>query len=111
MRIEYCVDKNVSLCFFESYSGALCGNSISPELMDYTLIPHNWKEHINHRGISWNFQSVLGSGIIPGGKEKDRARQAVFPTPRILFEKDPEEEKPHFDYTVPQKIPCETRWK
>ena len=57
------------------------------------------------------FESILGCGIIPGGKEKDRARQTVFPTPLNPFGKDLEEDKPHFDYTVPQKVPYETRWK
>ena len=48
------------------------------------------------------FLSVLESGKIPGGEEKDRARQAVFLTPLNPLGKDPEE-KHHFDYTVPQK--------
>ena len=51
------------------------------------LIPRNWKRYIFHRGLSWNFQSIL----IPGGKEKDKARQAVFLTPTNLFGNDPEE--------------------
>ena len=57
------------------------------------------------------FQSNLGSGIIPGGKEEYNARQAVFLTPLNPFGKDPEEEKPHPDYTIPQKAPHETRWR
>ena len=32
--------------------------------MNYTLILYSWKDHIYHKGISWNFQSILGSGII-----------------------------------------------
>ena len=47
--------------------------------------------------------------MIPGGKEKDRVRQAVFLSPLNPFGKDPEEEKLRFDYTVPQKVPDETR--
>ena len=31
------------------------------------------------------FQSILGSGIIPGGKEEDKVRQAVFLTPLNPF--------------------------
>ena len=49
--------------------------------------------------------------MIPGGKEEDKARQAVFLTPVNLCGKDPLEEKPHSDYTVPQKAPYETKWK
>ena len=42
-------------------------------------------------------------------KEKDKARQAVFPTQTNHFGNDPEEEEPHDDYTFPQKIPHATR--
>ena len=35
------------------------------------------------------FQSVLESGVIPGGKEEDKARQAVFLTPLNPFWKGP----------------------
>ena len=51
----------------------------------------------------------LGNGLIPGGKEKDKARQAVTPT--NPFGNDPEGEEPHDDHTVPQKIFYVTRWK
>ena len=40
---------------------------------------------------------MLGNGLIPGGKEKDKARQAVFPTPTNPFGTDPEEGEPHDD--------------
>ena len=75
--LEYCTDQDGNFEVFPSYSGTLWWYSkISPELMKYTPIPYKWKEYIFHRGSSWIFQSIFGSGIIPGGKEKDRARQA-----------------------------------
>ena len=74
----------------------------SPELMRYSPIPYDWKQYIYLRGCSW----VL-SGIVLGGKEKDKARQGVFLTPLNSFGKDPEEEKPHCYYAVPQKVPYE----
>ena len=55
--------------------------------------------------------TILGKGLIPGGKEKDKARQAVFPTPTNPLVDDLEEEVPHDDKTVPQKAPCVTTWK
>ena len=79
--------------------------------MGYVFIPRTWKSFINHRGLSWNSQSILGKGLIPGGKEKDKARQAVFRTPTNPFGDDPEEEEPHDDFTVPQKAPHVTKWK
>ena len=57
------------------------------------------------------FSQFWGLEWIPGGKEEDKARQAVFLTPLNPFGKDREEEKPRSHYTVPQKAPIETRWK
>ena len=54
---------------------------------------------------------MLESGIFPGGKENDKARQSVFLTPLIPFGSDPGEEEPHFDHTVPQKVHYETYWR
>ena len=53
----------------------------------------------------------MGNGWIPGRKEKDKARQPVFPTPTNPFGNDLEEEELHDDYTVPQKVLYVTRWK
>ena len=53
----------------------------------------------------------MGHGLIPGGKEKDKARQAVFLTPTNTFGNDPEEDEPHDDFTVPQKVPHVTCWE
>ena len=80
-RLECCKDNNGSLCYLRAIQGHSGGIPISPELMNHTLIPYKWKEYIFHRGISWNFRSILESGIIPRGKENDRAQQAVFFTP------------------------------
>ena len=48
---------------------------------------------------SWEAQSVLGSGLILGGKENDKSRQAVFFTLLDPFGNIPDEEKPHDDHT------------
>ena len=58
-------------------------------MMEDTLVPYNWKEYIFHRIISWNSQSVVESGLILGGKENDKARQAVFFTPVDPFGNNP----------------------
>ena len=80
--------------------------------MELTLVPHNWKEFIFRMRISFVELSIhLGSGIIPGGKENDKARQAVFFTLLHPFGNDPDEEKPHDDCTVPLKVHYHTQWK
>ena len=102
-RIEYCLDNKESLCYLRAIQGHSGGIPIRPEMMEYTIIPHNWKEYIFHKGISWNSQSILVSGKIPGRKENDKDRQGVFFTTLDPFGNNPDEEKPHDDCTVPQK--------
>ena len=91
-------NNNGSLCDLRAVQGHPGGVSINPELMNDTLIPNKWKEHIYHSGISWNFQSILGCGIIPGGKENDKAEQAVFFAPLYPLGNTPDEEDLHFDF-------------
>ena len=110
-RVEYCVDHKNSLCYLRAIQGHFGGIPIVPELMGYTSIPYNWKEHIFHRGCSWSVQPILGSGLIPDGKESDTARQAVFFTPLNPFGENPDKEEHHDDCTVPQKVHYHSHWK
>ena len=103
--------KMKSLCYLRAIQGHSGGIAIEQRLMGYVLIPQFWKRYIFHRGRSWNFQSILGNGLFPEGKEKDKACQAVFLTPTNHFGNDPEEEEPQDDYTVPRKAPYVATWK
>ena len=40
--------------------------------------PPNWKKYMYHRGLSWNFQSTLGKGLNPGGKETKPVKQSFW---------------------------------
>ena len=90
--------KRIEIMFFlracEGHSGGIPNE---PELMDHVFIPRCWNMYIIHRGFSWNFQSMMGNGLIPWGKEKNKARQAVFLTPTNSFGNDLVEEEPHDD--------------
>ena len=44
-RFEYCQDSKNSLACFRAIQGHSRGISIDPELMEYILIPYNWKEY------------------------------------------------------------------
>ena len=110
-RIEYCKDKDGFLCYLRAIQGHSGDIPIEPELMGYVFLPRNLKRYVFQKRLSWNYQSILGHGLIPGGKEKDNDRQSVFLTPTNPFGNDPEEEEPHDDFTVPQKVPHVTRWK
>ena len=95
-RVEHCKNKDgiFMLCMIQGHSGV----PIEPELMGYVFIRRNLKRHTFHRGLSRNFQSILGNGLIPGGKEKDKARQAVSLTPTNPSGNDLEEEESRDDY-------------
>ena len=64
---QYCVEHKNCFCYFRAIQGHSGGISRVPELMGYTSIPYNWKECIFHRGCSRSVQSILVSGLIPGG--------------------------------------------
>ena len=51
MRMEYCKDRNGSLCYLRATQRQSGGIPICPELMNCTLFPSNWKGHIYHRGV------------------------------------------------------------
>ena len=59
----------------------------APELMGHVAIPYNWKEFQFHRGSSFNVTSILKSGLIAGGQEKQGRK-----TPLNPFGDNPEEE-------------------
>ena len=103
--------KMESLCYLRAIQGHSRGIAVDPNSMGYILLSQHWKKHLDHRGRSCDCQSVLEYGLIPGGKEKDKALQAVFLTPTNRFGNDPEEERAHDDLTVPQKGPSITSWK
>ena len=75
-RPQYCLDCKISLRYLRAIQGHSGSITKRPGLMEYTLIPRNWKEYIIHTGISWNSQSFFGSGIIPGGKENHIDKQS-----------------------------------
>ena len=48
-RLEYCQDEDGNLCYFRAIQGHSAGVPISPNLMNSTPIPNNWKEYIYHK--------------------------------------------------------------
>ena len=79
-------------------------------MRENTFDPYNWKESFFHMGISWNSRSTLGSGVVPR-EEKRMTKLDKQSNTNESFGNDPEEEKPHGDYTVPQKVQNQTYWK
>ena len=81
-RLDYCQDEDGN-CVVPSYSGTLwwySNKSRVDEIQTYSIR----LEKFYRIGSQWVFQSLLVTGVIPGGKEEDQARQAVFLTPLSL---------------------------
>ena len=66
---------------------------------DWIHVYSLWLERkIFRRGSSWNAQSILGSGPIPGGKERRIPTSSIFHT---SSGNNPDEENSHDGYTLP----------
>ena len=64
-----------------------------------------------HRRCSFSVQSILENGLIPGGKESDKALQTVFFTPLNHFGENPNEGAPSDDFTIPKTAHYHSHWK
>ena len=52
---------------------------IAPELMGHVAIPYKWKVFLFHRGCSFNCTSILQSGLVAGGRKKQRRKTGRSP--------------------------------
>ena len=82
-----------------------------PGSMGHTSILYDWKEYIFHRGCSLDMQSILASGLIPGGKENDKAQQAQLFTLLSPFGDNPDDEKLHDNNKIRQEVHYHSYWK
>ena len=86
---------------FRALQGHSGRNSIDPSLQDNVLIPNNFFDYIYHFGCAVNLHSITNSGLIAGGQNSSRDRQAVFFTavnPMHKNHQDPKE----LDLTKPR---------
>ena len=79
-RFQHCLNPNSSNQFL--YLRAIQGHSgdhaIDPELQDNVRSPKGFTEYIFHVGNAIELNSIIRNGLIPGGKNVKRGRQAVF---------------------------------
>ena len=64
-------------CTFEQFK-VILEEHINPTLQDNVLVPSDFAEHIYHVGSSHDLDSIIQSGLIPGGKDVKKGRHAVF---------------------------------
>ena len=112
MRIEYCEDKNGSLCYLRAIQGHSGGIPIKSRIGELThlfpTIGRNTSTTEEFRGI---FNPFWGVDWFWEDKRNTETRQSVFCTALNPFGQETEEELRSLDYTVPQKQYNETHWK
>ena len=80
-RFEICKDENGELRYIRAIQGQSGGMIISPRLMNYVMIPHEWKRFIYHVGRARDQYSIAENGLVAGGMERKEGRQTIFFTP------------------------------
>ena len=83
---------------------------IELEMMGHVCIPLSWKQFVFHRGCSFDLKSIMGAGLIAGGREGRENRHPVFFTPQIPWCTEGEEQC-HDDLTKPRKVHHKIGWK
>ena len=79
--------------FIEHLQGHSGRNLIDPSLQDNVVIPSGFFQYIYHVGCGFNLNSIISSGLIPGGQSSS-TRQTVFflpVDPMDKSHKDPDE--------------------
>ena len=100
----------VSIRNFQAIQGHSGGNPIDPSLQDLVVLPKGFTEYIYHVGSFTNLHSIVWTGLIAGGKDEKKGRQAVF-----LTAVNPMESQDHrqteFNLTKPRIATYEQNWK
>ena len=112
-NIQYCVNPNSSNQFL--YLRAIQRHSgdgvVDPALQDNVLLPKGFTEYLYHVGSENELNSIIRSGLIPGGTSLKRGRQAVFFTTVKTMEDVYGIEETPGDLTKPRIAPYTNTWK
>ena len=108
-RFQYCQNSFDKLCI-RAIQGHSEGETIGLEMMGHVCTPLNWKQFFFHRCCSFDLKSILGGGLIAGGREGFESRHAVFFTSLNPWRNEIEEEF-HGHLAKPRKVHCKTGWK
>ena len=86
-RFQYCTDSSGTIVYFRALQGHSGRNLIDPILQDNVLVPNNFFQYIYHVGCAFNLQSIINSGLIPGGQSLSN-RHTVFFLPVDPMDKE-----------------------
>ena len=102
-RFEICEDENGEIRYIRAIQGHSGGMIISPRLMNYVMIPYEWKRFIYHVGRARDENSSAEIGLVAGATERKEGRQTIFFTPLDPFNSDADEAESITDTTKLRK--------
>ena len=84
-RFQYCLNPNSSNQFLHlrSFQGHSGESAVDSALQDHVLLPKGFTEYLYHVGNANEWNSIIGNGLILGGKSLKRGRQAVLERPTL----------------------------
>ena len=74
---QCCTDASGEILYLRALQGHSGRNLVDPSLQDNVLIPNGLCKYIYHVGCAINVQSIINSGLIPGGQILSK-RQTLF---------------------------------
>ena len=112
-RFHYCLNPNSSklFLFFKAIQGHSGNNLVDPALQDNVLLPDDFTEYNCHAGNVSEQNSIIRSGLIPGGKCLEGDRQSVFFTAVNPMNDDQGMEEIRCDLDKPRIVPYKSTWR
>ena len=109
-RYQNCSDNSGTIISLQALQGHSGSNLIDPTLQDNVVIGTGTFHYMYHIGCTFNLNSVINNGLVPGGQILSR-RQTVFflpDDPRDADHQDPQ----HIDFSVPRRAKyVHSTWK
>ena len=78
-RFQYCTDDSGIIIYFRALQGRSGRNLIDLSLQDNVVIQSGFFQHIYHVGCAFNLQSIINSGLIPGGQDRQYSFCLLIP--------------------------------
>ena len=75
---QYCTDSSEEILYVRALQGHSGRNPMDPSLQNNVLIPNHFFEYIYHIGCAINLQSIMNSGLIPGGQKFEQKTDSIL---------------------------------
>ena len=97
--------------YFRAIQGHSGGTLVDPALQDNVQLPEGFTEYIYNVGNVSGIESIIKSGLIPGGRSLKRDRQSVFFAAVNPMDDDQSMEEIRFDLDKPRIAPYKNTWR